>query len=136
MRSLLFALLVCVLVAAILLASPAMQFRDSLGAVPPGVRLAGTNFGSADAEAIANSLNTLFGEPVAVYYAGQRIILRPQSISFRVDVPAMLAEAQKHATLPRLAVAFLADLANRRPRLGRRSTPLYSRFSRARQLVS
>ncbi len=66
MRNLLFVVLVLLLVAGLLLLPSVLQFRDSLGAVPPGVRLAGTNFGSADAATVAASLETTFREPVAV----------------------------------------------------------------------
>ncbi len=66
MRNLLFVVLVLLLVAGLLLLPSVLQFRDSLGAVPPGVRLAGTNFGNAEAGAVAASLEAAYREPVAV----------------------------------------------------------------------
>jgi beta-lactamase class A len=113
MRTVLFTVVVLLIIGGLLLLPSVMQFQASMGAVPPGVRLAGTTFDGASAASVASMLDASFSEPVALYYAGQRLILRPQMIGFAVDVPAMLAEAQAHSGFPRLVLVFLGDLVRR-----------------------
>jgi beta-lactamase class A len=113
MRAVLFTVLVLLIIGGSLLLPSVLQFQVSMGAVPPGVRLAGTSFDGASATTVASRLDATFSEPVALYYAGQRLILRPQMIGFTVDVPTMLAEANAHSGFPRLALVYLGDLIGR-----------------------
>lgn len=109
MRRLFVFLLACLTVAGILLAPSYLRYRNTRGAIPPGVRVAGLSFGSADAAAVAEALNRQFAEPLSVYYADQRILLRPAMLGFEVDTAAVLAEAQVLETPGHLLRVWLAD---------------------------
>jgi vancomycin resistance protein YoaR len=116
MRNLLLILLAVLSIAVILLLQPALQFSQSIGAVPPGVQLAGNAYRRAGAAEVAAALDNTYAEPVAVFYAGQRIILRPKMLGFEVDADAMLAEAQGAGTLPRVVLQFFGELIRYPPR--------------------
>ncbi len=112
-RRLLFFALSLLLIAAVLLGPSYLRYLRTRGAVPPGVRVAGLEFGSADAEEVAAVLERRFAEPVLVYYDEQRILLRPQILDFRVDVDATLAEARRHETPGHLVRVWVAEALDR-----------------------
>jgi beta-lactamase class A len=114
MRKFLLALLTLLIVAAVLLTPSYIRYRRTAGAVPGWVRLAGVEVGGQTSGEIIAALNRLYEEPVAAYYGDQRILLRPQSVGFRLDAEAMIAEARRSDTLPRL-VQYLAGRALNRP---------------------
>jgi beta-lactamase class A len=113
MRNFLITLALMLLVLAALLARPWLSFQQEQGVVPAGVRLAGLDLDGANADTVGKALASRFEEPVAVYYSGQRIILRPQVVGFRTDVPAMLAEAHAKGTTLREGVVFLGRMVGR-----------------------
>jgi beta-lactamase class A len=115
MRKLLLVLLTLLISAGVLLAPSYLRYRQTRGAVPPGVRVGGLDFGSANGESVAEALTRQFAEPVAVYYADQRILLRPQMLGFQVDVPAMLAEAQAHETAGHLLRLWVGEALHQPP---------------------
>lgn len=115
MRKLLVFLLACLSIAGVLLAPSYLRYRVTRGAVPPGVQVAGLEFGSADAASVAAALNRQFAEPISVYYADQRILLRPAMLDFEVDTAAVLAEAQALETPSHLLRVWLADALHRPP---------------------
>jgi beta-lactamase class A len=110
MRKFLTVVVIVASVGAVLLAPSYIRYRRGAGVMPPGVRLGGIEInGGSEAEVIAG-LNRLFGEPVALYYGDQRILLRPQAVGFQVDTEAMLQAAEAYNTFPRL-VRFLVGRA-------------------------
>ncbi|MCX6028024.1 MAG: serine hydrolase [Chloroflexi bacterium] len=115
MRRLLLAALLLLALFAALLAPSYLRYRQTRGAVPPGVRLAGLEFGSADAASVTATLKRQFGEPVAVYYGDERILLRPAMVSFEVDTAAMLAEAHKYETPAHLIHLWIGEGIGRPP---------------------
>ena len=78
--------------------------------MPPGVRLAGLNIDGPNEDDVTVALNRLFEEPVAVFYADQRIILRPQMVGFQIDVAGMLADAHAYATPLQELRVFLSQV--------------------------
>jgi beta-lactamase class A len=115
MCRLLVFLLACLLIAGALLTPSYLRYRNTRGAAPPGVRVAGLEFGSADEAAVAAALNRRFAEPISVYYADQRILLRPAMLGYEVDAPAILAEARVLETPGHLLRVWLADALRRPP---------------------
>lgn len=115
MRKALLALIALVVASAILLAPSYLRYRRTRGAVPPGVRLAGMDFGSADAAMVASLLEGRFSEPVAVYVADQRVLLRPAVVGFQVDTQAMLKAARAYETPGHLVRLWLGEALQRPP---------------------
>jgi hypothetical protein len=115
MRKLLLVLLTFLVIAGVLLAPSYLRYRQTRGAVPPGVRVGGLDFGSATEESVTEALTQQLAEPVAVYYADQRILLRPQMLGFQVDVPVMLAEAQAHETPGHLLRLWVGEALHQPP---------------------
>jgi hypothetical protein len=68
----------------------------------------------ATAEGVATGLGRLLAEPVAVYFGDQRILLRPQAVSFQADVGSMITEAQTYDT-PGYLVRYLIGRGIGRP---------------------
>ena len=93
MRKLLRVLLILAIIAAALLTLPYLRYRRTAGAVPAWVRLGGMEVSGQTAEQVAEALRRGFEEPVAAYYGDKRILLRPQTVGFAVDVEGMIAEA-------------------------------------------
>lgn len=115
MRKIFIALIIIFIIAAALLAPSYLRYRRTVGAVPPGVRLAGLDLYGADAAGVEAALKELFSEPVAAYYAGQRVILRPQVVEFQVDVAAMLAQAEAYNRPGPLLRSLVGQLLDRPP---------------------
>ena len=115
MRRLLIFLLALLIIGGALLAPSYLRYQNTRGAVPPGVRVGGLEFGSADEQSVAAALNRQFSEPVSVYYADQRILLRPQMLGYQVDVAAILAEARAQETPGHLLRVWLTEALNRPP---------------------
>ena len=99
MRKLLRVLLILAIIAAALLTLPYLRYRRTAGAVPAWVRLGGMEVSGQTAEQVAEALRRGFEEPVAAYYGDQRILLRPQTVGFAVDVEGMIAEAGQRDTV-------------------------------------
>jgi beta-lactamase class A len=79
------------------------------------VRLGGIEINGATRTEVIEGLNRQFGEPVALYYGDQRILLRPQAVGFQVDADAMLQDAKAYDTFLHL-VRYLGGRAlNRLP---------------------
>jgi len=115
MRRLLIFLLVCLLIGGALLTPSYLRYRNTRGAVPPGVRVGGLEFGGADEQSVTAALNRQFAEPISVYYADQRILLRPAMLDYAVDAPAILAEARALETPGHLLRVWLAAALHRPP---------------------
>ncbi len=130
MRKLLLFTTILFIIGAILFGPSYLRYQQTRGAVPPGMRLGGLDFGSADEKSVTAALNQQFAEPVSVYYADQRILLRPQVLGFRVDVPAMLAEAKQQETPVYLLRLWLGDALSRPP--APLDVPLRYQFDRDR----
>lgn len=72
------------------------SYKASAGPIPPGVHLAGIEMGRIkDREEIRALVEARYGDPVAVYFAEKRLVLRPDDVDFAVDVDAMIAEAEQ-----------------------------------------
>ena len=99
MRKLLRVLLILAIIAAALLTLPYLRYRRTAGAVPAWVRLGGMEVSGQTAEQVAEALRRGFEEPVAAYYGDKRILLRPQTVGFAVDVEGMIAEAGQRDTV-------------------------------------
>ncbi|MCC7355950.1 MAG: serine hydrolase, partial [Anaerolineae bacterium] len=110
MRSLPRFFLIVIAVAALFLFTQARRFSQAQGVVPAGVTLAGIAVPGRAADEVAVALTAAFQQPVAVYYAEQRVILRPESIAFKVDTRAMLKEAEQYRGGWYFVAAFLGDL--------------------------
>ena len=115
MRKLLRILLILAVIAAALLTLPYLRYRRTAGAVPAWVRLGGMEVSGQTAEQVAVALRRGFEEPVAAYYGGERILLRPQTVGFAVDTEAMLAEAQQRNSVFGLARYLTEKSLNRQP---------------------
>ncbi len=113
MRKLTLFCLTVLVISGILLGPSYLRYLNTRGAIPPGVRVVGLEFGSADANAVTAALNRQFAEPLMVYYADQRVLLRPQMLDFEVDISATLAEAQALETPGHLLRVWLADALHR-----------------------
>lgn len=98
MRRFAIGLLVLLSVAAALLAPSYLGYRRRASIIPPWVRLAGVQVDGATPVEVADALNRVLMDPIAVYYGDERIVLRPQTVAFQVHVEAMLAEAQRYDT--------------------------------------
>jgi beta-lactamase class A len=113
MRNFLIVLFIVLVISGALLAPYWIHFQQQQGVVPAGVRLGGLDVGGPDPDTVAAEVNRMFDEPIAVYYAGQRIVLRPQMVGFRTDVPAMLADARTVATPLNQIRVFAAEMIGR-----------------------
>lgn len=114
MRRFLLFILTLLVIATALLTPSYLRYRRTAGVAPGWVQLDGVDIGGQTADEIAGTLNRVFDEPVSAFFGDQRILLRPQNVSFQVDSAAMIAEARKYDTLPRL-VQYLAGQAINRP---------------------
>jgi beta-lactamase class A len=115
MRRLFTTLLFVILILAALLARPWWLFQQAQGAVPAGVQLAGMDLSGADAAGVTDALERSFEEPIAVYYSGQRLVLRPQAVGFHVDAASMLGEALRRKSLALNLRTFLGELVRHPP---------------------
>ncbi len=106
-------LLIAAAVAAFFLFAQARRFSQAQGAVPAGVTLGGVAVSGQTVDEVAAALTAAFQQPVAVYYGEQRVLLRPESIGFKVDARAMLAEAEQYRGGWHFVAAFLGALAGR-----------------------
>lgn len=113
MRSLTRFLILALAVAALFLLAQARRFARAQGVVPAGVTLGGVAVTGQTVDEVAAALRTAFQQPVAVYYGTQRVLLRPESVGFRVDVQAMLKEAEQYRGGWYFVAAFLGDLTGR-----------------------
>lgn len=115
MRKLTLTVLIVAIIAAVLLAAPYIRYRRAAGVVPGWVRLDGLAVnGATEAEVVA-ALNRGLTEPLEVYYGQQRILLRPETVGFRADAAALIAEAQTYDTPGRLLRYLVEDSLARDP---------------------
>ncbi len=116
MRRILRLLLVLILVAAALLSLPYLRYRRTAGIVPAWATIGGLEVhGSTESEATA-SLTRGLEEPLEIFYADQRTVLRPQTVGFRVDTHAMLKQAQALDMPVHLIRYLVEDSLERAPR--------------------
>ena len=87
-------LLLILIFAALALGPRAWEYAQSQGPVPAWVTLAGQPPAGSTLDEIAQAIRAPYAEPVWVYYGEERLLLRPEEVGFRVDVEAMLEEAQ------------------------------------------
>src|SRR5262245_11554663 len=72
------------------------RFKTYAAPIPPGVHLGGLDLSDLkDAAEVRAHLERIYREPIAVYFAGQRLVLRPEDIDFYVDAEQMVAEASR-----------------------------------------
>ncbi len=114
MRRLILLLLTLVAIAAVLLAAPYIRYRRTAGVVPGWVRLGGLEVHGATYEEVVAGLNRGLREPVEAYVGDQRVLLRPETVGFQVDVDGMIAQAQGYDTFDRL-VRYLVETSLERP---------------------
>jgi hypothetical protein len=70
------------------------RFKVAAAPVPPGVRLGGLEMSALKEPAeIRRHLERIFNETIAVRFADQQLVLRPQDVEFHLDVEQMVAEA-------------------------------------------
>jgi len=117
MRKLLRILLILLIVAAALLTLPYLRYRKTAGVVPAWVRLGGMEVSGQTAAQVIEALRRGFEEPVAAYYGSERILLRPQTVGFAVDVEAMLAEAQQRNSVFGLVRYLTEKSLNHQPHM-------------------
>lgn len=114
MRRLILFLLTFTALGALLLASPYIRYRRTAGVVPGWVRLGGLEVHGATYEEVVAALNRGLREPIEAYVGDQRVLLRPETIGFQVDVDGMIALAQSYDTFDRL-VRYLVETSLERP---------------------
>lgn len=77
------------------------RFKAYAAPIPPGVHLAGLELSALKKPTeIRKHLEAIYREPVAVYFAGERLWLDPEDIGFRLDVDAMVREASRYLDGP------------------------------------
>ena len=73
------------------------QFKAYAAPIPPGVYLAGLDLSTLkDPTEIRAHLEQIYKEPIAVRFADDRLLLRPEDVNFRLDVDAMVTEASRY----------------------------------------
>ncbi len=117
MRKLFLTILILTVIVAALLAAPYIRYRRTAGVVPGWVRLGGLQVdGATDAE-VTTALNRGLAEPVEAYIGDQRVLLRPETVGFRVEVDGMIAQAQQQDTSDRLIRYLVETSLERSPAL-------------------
>lgn len=114
MRKFFLTLLLLTAIAAALLAAPYLRYRRTAGIVPGWVRLGGLPVTGATHTEVAAALNRGLEQPIEAYIGDQRVLLRPETVGFRVDVDGMLAQAEQHNTPERL-IRYLVETSLERP---------------------
>lgn len=114
MRRLILFLLTFTALGALLLTSPYIRYRRTAGVVPGWVRLGGLEVHGATYEEVVAGLNRGLREPVEAYVGDQRVLLRPETVGFQVDVDGMIVQARGYDTFDRL-VRYLAETSLERP---------------------
>ncbi len=113
-----FITFVAVLVAVLAIFPVYTRFKVSAAPIPPGVYLGGLDLsGLKDTQEIRQHLEYVYRQPIAVYFAGERLVLRPETIDFHVDVEQMVAEASQYLEGPTfvdIAVRAALGLEQRR----------------------
>ncbi len=115
MRKLFLTLLVLAVIAAALLAAPYIRYRRTAGVVPGWVRVGGLQVDGATEVEVRTALNRGLAEPVEAYIGDQRVLLRPETVGFKVDVDGMIAQARQHNTFDRLARYLVETSLERSP---------------------
>lgn len=73
------------------------RFKAYAAPIPPGVYLAGLDLSTLkDPTEIRTHLEHIYKEPIAVHFADERLLLRPEEVDFHLDVDAMVAEASQY----------------------------------------
>lgn len=108
MRKLFTALFILILAAAMLLALPYINYRRTAGFIPAWVRIGGLEVHGATEADVVTALQRGLDEPVEAWYGEERLVLRPETVGFRVDVLAMLREARAQ-DLPQFLVRYLIE---------------------------
>ncbi len=122
-------MLILLLVAVAVLSLPYIRYRRTAGVVPAWVRVGGLEvYGASESEAMT-SLTQGLKEPLEVWHGDERLVLRPETVGFQVDVYAMLKEAQAQDQ-PGLLVRYLVEHSlERTPRTV--DIPLHYRYDEA-----
>ena len=77
------------------------RYKVAAAPVAPGVYLGGLDLSALkDPDEIRAHLERIYREPIAVYFADQRLVLRPETIDFHVDVEQMIGEAEQFLAGP------------------------------------
>jgi len=100
---------------ALALGPRAWDYAQSQGPVPAWVTLAGQPAAGSTLEEIAQVVRAPYAEPVWVYYGEERLLLRPEEVGFRVDVEAMLEEAQAQRQGLRFWRGFVDEVLHQTP---------------------
>ncbi len=108
MRKVFRVVLILVLVAAGLLSLPYIRYKRTAGVVPAWVRVGGLEVHGATVDEAMRSLLAGLDEPLEVWHGDERLVLRPQTISFQVNAYAMLKEAQAQ-DLPGHLIRYLVE---------------------------
>jgi beta-lactamase class A len=89
--------LVLILILAFLLLRAYSRFKVHAAPIPPGVHLAGLDLSALkNTEEIRTHLMRIYAEPVAVYFADERLWLEPAAVDFQLDVDQMVWEASQY----------------------------------------
>ncbi len=73
------------------------RFKAYAAPIPPGVYLAGLDLSTLkEPTEIRAHLERIYAEPIPVFYADTRLLLRPQEIDFQLDVEQMVWEAGQY----------------------------------------
>ena len=94
------------------------RFKVAAAPVAPGVYLGGLDLSTLkDADAIRAHLDTLYSQPISVYFGDERLVLEPHEVDFHVDVAQMIGEAEQFLAGPDfldIAVRHAVGLDQRR----------------------
>jgi beta-lactamase class A len=115
MRRVLRVLLILLLVAAALLSLPYIRYKRTAGIVPAWVRIGGLEVRGATESEAMESLTAGLREPLEVWHGDERLVLRPQEVSFEVDATALLDAARAADAPGRLVRYLIEDSLERAP---------------------
>ena len=113
-----FSLFVITLILVLAIFPVYTRFKVAAAPVAPGVYLGGLDLSTLkDADEIRAHLETLYTQPISVYFADERLVLEPQEVDFHVDVAQMIGEAEQFLDGPDfldIAVRHAVGLDQRR----------------------
>ncbi len=71
-----------------------IKYTRGRDAIPPGVTLGGMKIGGQTTEEAVANLRATYERPILVFHGDHRLVLKPETIDFRVNAEEMVAQAQ------------------------------------------
>ncbi len=115
MRKVFRVFLILLLVAVALLSLPYVRYKRTAGVVPAWVRIGGLEVHGATESEAMESLVAGLREPLEVWHGDERLVLRPQEVSFEVDARALLSAARAEDVPGKLVRYLIEDSLERAP---------------------